>query len=355
MYKEDSLPNRSMITIKDIARELGVSVSTVSRALQDNPSISRERRELIQQYARDHHYRPNSMAAALRSSGARRSNFIGVVLPQFEHYYFSCILTALEKTLGKAGYFIVAAQTGDTYESERAVVEALHHQQVAGIIISQAKDTRQYDHIQSAIDDGIPMVFVDRICTGVRTCRVVVDDYAAGFTATEHLILGGCRRIAFMGTTMNLEISKNRYNGYRDAMHKHGLQIDERLVLECDNREQAEAITPKLFEMDNRPDGFFTINDDTALGVLFSCKRLGLRIPDEVCICGYGDGIRAISSDPQLTTIVQRGHDVGREAAQVMLDILNGQIPAGQFTSRIVKTQLVVRDTTRQTRMKEEK
>ena len=336
-----------MITIKDIARELGVSVSTVSRALQDSPSISRERRELIQTYARDHHYRPNSLAAALRSSGARRSNFVGVVLPQFEHYFFSCILTALEETLGRAGYFIVAAQTGDSYESERAVVEALHHQQVAGIIMSQAKDTRQYDHIQSAIDDGIPMVFVDRICTGVRTSRVVVDDYAAGYTATEHLINCGCRRIAFMGATMNLEISKNRYNGYRDAMHKHGLHIDERLVVECDNRERAEVMTPELLQMEDRPDAFFTINDDTAIGVLYSCKHMGLRVPDDVCICGYGDGIRAISCDPRLTTVVQRGHDVGREAAQVMLDILDGTIPAGQYTSRIVKTKLVIRGTTR--------
>lgn len=336
-----------MITIKDIARELGVSVSTVSRALQDNPSISKERRELIQQFARDHHYTPNFMAASLRASSTRRSNFVGVVMPQFEHYYFSCILTALEKVLSHAGYFIVAAQTGDSYESERAVIESLHRQQVAGIIMSQAKDTRHYDHIQSAIDDGIPMVFVDRICTGVRTSRVVVDDYHAGYTATEHLILGGCRRIAFMSTTMNLEISKNRYNGYRDAMHKHGLHIDEHLVLECDNREQAEAITPTLLEMDDRPDGFFTINDDTALGVLYTCKHMGLRIPDDVCICGYGDGIRAISCDPQLTTIVQRGHDVGREAGQIMLDILNGTIPPGQFANRIVKTKLVVRGTTR--------
>ncbi len=336
-----------MITIKDIARELGVSVSTVSRALRDSPSISRERRELIQSYAREHHYRHNIFAAALRSSEARRNNFVGVVLPQFEHYYFSCILTALEETLGKAGYFIVAAQTGDSYQNEQAVVEALHQQQVAGIIMSQAKDTRQYDHIQSAIDDGIPMVFVDRICTGIRTSRVVVDDYHAGYTATEHLILCGCRRIAFLGTTMNLEISKNRYNGYRDAIHKHGLNIDKRLVLECDNRKRAEAMTPELLNMDERPDAFFTINDDTALGVLYTCKHMGFRIPEDICICGYGDGIRAISCEPQLTTVVQRGYEVGREVAQVMLDTLSGKIPPGKYASRVVKTELIIRGTTK--------
>ena len=335
------------ITIKDIARELGVSVSTVSRALQDNPSISRERREAIQAYAREHHYQPNTIATALRSSKTTRSNLIGVVLPKFEHYFFSCILTAIEKTCGENGYFVIAAQTGDSYEREREVVEALHLQRVAGIIISQAKDTKDYTHIESAIGDGIPMVFVDRICTGVRTSRVVVDDYAAGLAATEHLIACGCKRIAFMGATMNLEISKNRFNGYRDALRRHRLTIFPELVRQCDNREEADLLTPELMGMEECPDGFFTINDDTALGVLYACKRLGYKIPDDVCICGFGDGIRAISCEPRLTTMEQSGHDVGKHAAQVMMDTLGGKVEPGHFVNKIVKTRLIVRGTTR--------
>ena len=340
--------DRHIITIRDIARALGTSVSTVSRALRDSSSISKEKRREIQEYARQHEYQPNAMAAALRTSHvALKSNLIGVVLPEFEHYYFSCILTAIEETCRENGYFVIAAQTGDSYIREREVVEAFHRQHVAGIIISQAKDTAEYSHIEAAIADGIPMVFVDRICTGVRTSRVVVDDYAASSTATEHLISCGCRRIAFLGSTMHLEISKNRFNGYRDAMHKHGLQIDERLVRLCDNRLETESMVPLLMNLDERPDGFFAINDDTALGVLYTCKKMGFRVPEDICICGFADGILAKSSDPQLTTIAQSGHDVGRQGAQVMMDTISGVIPEGQYVSRVVKTKLVVRGTTR--------
>ncbi|MCF0198466.1 MAG: LacI family DNA-binding transcriptional regulator [Bacteroidaceae bacterium] len=334
------------MNIKDIAKALGVSVSTVSRALQDNPMISLAKRDLIQRYARDHHFVLNTAAARLRQSRPQESRYIAVVLPQFEHYYFSCILTAIELTLSAADYFVIAVQTGDCYARERSAVEALCQQRVAGIIISLAKDTTDYRHIVAAQEQGIPLVFADRICTGVRTSRVVVDDYAAAVTATEHLIACGCRRIAFLGATMNLEISKNRFNGYRDTMRRHHLAIDERLVCQCDNRAEAEALTPTLLALEPRPDGFFTINDDTALGVLYSAKRHGFNVPRDLQICGFADGIRARSCEPSLTTIEQRGDAVGREAAQVLLDTLQGRVPAGQFLNRIVKTKLVVRNTT---------
>lgn len=335
------------VTLKDLARELGVSPSTVSRALSNHPSISRERREQIQAHARQRQYRANEMAAALRTSRTAHCNLIGVVLPEFQHYYFSCILTAIEETLAAQGYLVLAAQTGDTCSREREVLQSFRQQKVAGIIMSQAKDTKDYAHIQAAIDEGIPVVFVDRICTGVRTSRIVIDDYATGYSATEHLIRSGCRRIAFLGTTMNLEIAKNRFNGYRDAIQKHGLPLDPRLVAECDNREDAEQLTPILMQEEERPDAFFTINDDTALGVLYTCKRMGFRVPDDVSICGFGDGIRARSCEPRLTTMEQRGGEVGEQAALVMAATLSGEIPPGRFVNKIVKTKLIVRGTTK--------
>jgi len=336
-----------MITIKDIARELNVSVSTVSRALQNNPAISLERRKIIQQYAAEHHYHPNTAAAALRTAKPLSNHLIGVVLPQFSHFYFSTILTAIEENCSANGYSIIACQTGDSYEREEKAIGQLCQQNVAGIIVSQAKDTTDYAHFQHAIDQGIPLIFVDRICTGIRTNRVVVDDYAAAFAATEHLISTGCRRIAFLGTTMHLEISKNRYNGYRDAMRKYQLEIDPDLVCQCDNRKQAENLTPSLMQLEPHPDGFFAINDDTALGVLYTCKRLGFRVPDDVSICGFADGIRAQSCEPQLTTVEQRGSEMGRQAVEVLMETINGAIEPGHFINRIVKTKLIIRGTTR--------
>ena len=334
------------VTIKDIAKALGVSVSTVSRALKDSPSISEERRKQIQTFAREHRYQPNLLASTLRSQRHARPNLIGVVVPQFTHHYFSTVLTGIEETCAKYGYRIIVAQSNDTYEREKAIIEAFRYSQVKGIIISQAKDTTEYSHFLEAQKDNIPLVFYDRICTGLRTSRIVVDDYQGAYTATEYLIKTGCRRICFYTAPMNLEISKNRYNGYKDALHKYGLKFDQNMVKQCDNREHAEVITSDVMrELD--PDGFFTTNDDTALGVLYSVKRLGYRVPEDVSICGFTDGVRAVSCDPQLTTIEQRGQKVGVEAAMALIEQLEGKIPEGKYKNQIIKTKLVIRGTTR--------
>lgn len=342
--------SKEPITIKDIAKALGVSVSTVSRALNDNPDISEQRRKAIQKYAREHRYQPNALAATLRSARNARSKLIGVVLPQFTHYYFSCILTGIEETCSKHGYHIVVAQTGDSYEREKSIIESLRQTRVCGFIVSQAKDTTHYEHFHEVVKDGTPLVFFDRICTGIITSRVVVDDYAGAYTATEYLIKTGCRRICFFGATMNLEISKNRYNGYRDALLKHKLPVDPALFRLCDNREEAERLTPEMMAIEDRPDGFFTINDDTALGVLYACKRLGYKIPEEVSICGFTDGVRAKSCDPQLTTVEQKGYDVGVAAATALIEEYEAEEDAEKrkFRNRIIKTKLIVRGTTKE-------
>lgn len=337
------------ITIKDIAKALGVSVSTVSRALKDSPDISETRRKAIQEYARANRYQPNTLATTLRSTRGARSKLIGVVLPQFTHYYFSCILTGIEETCSKHGYHIVVAQTGDSYEREKEIIELLRQTRVCGFIVSQAKDTTRYEHFHEVVKDGTPIVFFDRICTDIITSRVVVDDYAGAYAATEYLIKTGCRRICFFGATMNLEISKNRYNGYRDALLKHKLPVDKELFRICDNRDEAERLTPELMAMADRPDGFFTINDDTALGVLYTCKRLGFRIPEDVSICGFTDGIRAKSCDPQLTTVEQRGYDVGVAAATSLIEEYEAEgEEKPKFRNRIIKTKLIVRGTTKE-------
>lgn len=342
------LMNKEPITIKDIANALGVSISTVSRALKDNPDISEKRRKAIQEYAREHRYQPNTLATTLRSTRGARSKLIGVILPQFTHYYFSCILTGIEETCSKHGYHIIVAQTGDSYEREKEIIETLRQARVCGFIVSQAKDTTQYEHFHEVVKDGTPLVFFDRICTDLITSRVVVDDYAGAFTATEHLIKTGCRRICFFGATMNLEISKNRYNGYRDALLKYKLPVEKEMFHICDNREEAERLTPEIMAMENKPDGFFTINDDTALGVLYTCKTLGYRIPDDVSICGFTDGIRAKSSDPQLTTVEQRGYDVGVAAANSLIKEYEAEEEdKHKYRNCIIKTKLIVRGTTK--------
>jgi len=333
--------------MKDIARELGTSVATVSRALQDSPRISEERRKMIQAYAREHNFYPNAFGEALRHSRTMPSRVIGVVVPEFTHYYFSSILTGIEETAISRGYYIMVALSNEQYEREVSICEMFHRQKVCGVIVSQAKDTRNYDHFQRLIDSGIPMVFYDRICTGVNASRVVVDDYTGAYNAVTHLIETGCRRIAFYGAPRHLEISKNRFNGYKDALLKHGMKIDDSIIGVCDNREDAEIITPKLMALETPPDGYFAVNDDTAIGILYTVKHAGKRVPEDVSICGFTNGQRAVACDPMLTTVEQRGKRVGEEAAGILIDKVEGRLPIDKVEKRVIRTRLVIRGTTR--------
>ncbi len=335
------------LTMKDIARELGISVATVSRALNDSPRISPERRQQIQQYAREHNFTPNVLAESLRHSRVQPQKVIGVIVPEFTHYYFSSILTGIEEAASARGYYLMVALSDERYEREARICEQFHRQKVCGVIVSQAKDTKDYSHFQKLIDSGIPLVFYDRICTGVNASRVTVDDYMGAFNAVTHLIETGCRRIAFYGSPMQLEISKNRYNGYKDALLQHGMQIDEAIISVCDNRADAELITPRLLALDTPPDGFFAVNDDTAIGILYTVKHAGLRVPDDVSICGFTNGQRAVACDPMLTTVEQRGHRVGEEAADILIDKVEGLSPLDKVEKRVVRTRLVIRGTTR--------
>ena len=334
-------------TMKDIARELGVSVATVSRALKDSPRISTEQKERIKKFAREHNFYPNLTAEQLRHNRVKPSNIIGVIIPQIAHYYFSTILSGIEEQARIRGYSIMVAQSEERYDLEKRICEHFMENRVCGVIVSQAKDTVEYDHFKKLADMGVPLVFYDRICTGINASRVVVDDYMGAFTAVTHLIETGCRRIAFYGAPMKLEISKNRYNGYRDSILRHGLELDESLVFICDNRADAEELTPKVLSREDRPDAFFAINDDTAIGILYTAKRMGFKVPDDVSICGFTNGERAVACDPMLTTVEQRGHMVGEEAVDVLVAHVERLIAPGKIEKKVVRTRLVVRGTTR--------
>lgn len=340
---ETSLP----ITMKDIAQALGVSVATVSRALKDNPRISKEQREKIQAYAREHHFYPNVIAESLRNSRVKPLKIIGVIVPQLSHFYFSSILSGIEEEATTHGYRIMVAQSNERYEREVRICQDFYKNRVCGVIVSQAKDTVKYEHFKKLIDHHMPLVFYDRICTGINCSRVVVDDYMGAYNAVTHLINTGCRRIAYYSSPMTLEISKNRYNGYRDALLKNGLKVNENFLRICDNREDAEVLTPELLQQEEIPDAFFAVNDDTAVGILYAAKRMGYHIPEDISICGFTNGDRSKACDPMLTTVEQRGVRVGEEAANILISKVEGLLPPDKVEKRIVRTKLIIRGTTR--------
>ena len=341
------MKQNSPITMKDIARDLGVSVATVSRALKDSPRISEEKRKQIQEYAREHNFFPNVIAETLRKSRVQPNKVIGVIVPQFVHYYFSCILTGIEEEASRRGYRIMVAQSDERYEREVKICQSFYANKCCGIIVSMAKNTTKYDHFQKLIDMGIPLVFYDRICTGVNASRVVVDDYMGAFTAVTHLIDTGCRKIGYYGMPGSMEIGKNRYNGYRDALLKNGLQPNPEWMKECDNRADAEVITPGILSQPDHPDAFFAVNDDTAIGILYSAKRMGFNVPGDISICGFTNGQRAVACDPMLTTVEQRGVMVGEEAANILIGQVEDSLPMDKIEKRVVRTRLIIRGTTR--------
>ena len=333
--------------MKDIAREFGISVATVSRALKDSPRISAERRAAIQQYAKEHNFTPNMIAESLRFSRVQPLKVIGVIIPEFTHFYFMSVLAGIEEEAAARGYRVMVAQSDERYEREVKICQSFNENKVCGVIVSQAKDTRKYNHFQQLLDNGVPLVFYDRICTGINASRVVVDDYMGAFNAVSYLIETGCRRIAYYGAPMNLEIAKNRFNGYKDALLKHGLKFDPSLTFICDNRTDAETITPEVLKAEKRPTGFFAVNDDTAIGILYTAKRLGFKVPEDISICGFTNGQRAVACDPMLTTVEQRGKRVGEEAASILMDQVEGHIDPNKVVKRVIRTRLIVRGTTR--------
>lgn len=338
---------QSTMTMRDIAKALGVSVSTVSRALKDNPRISPEKREEIKRYAREHFFTPNPLAESLRKSRVESQKIIGVIIPEFVHYYFASVLTGIEEEAWARGYRIMVATSNEQYEREVQICRSFYENRACGLIISQAKDTRKYNHFAELMARGIPLVFYDRICTGVDASRVVVDDYAGAFTAVSHLINTGCRRVAYFSSPMNLEISKNRYNGWHDALTRNNLPAGDDLLFMCDNRMDAERITPDILSREVIPDAFFATNDDTAIGILYAAKRMGYRVPEDISICGFTNGQRAIACDPMLTTVEQRGRTVGEEAARILIDQVEGVQPRDKVEKRVVRTRLILRGTTR--------
>ncbi|NLI71448.1 MAG: LacI family transcriptional regulator [Bacteroidales bacterium] len=334
---------KKQVTIVDIAKELNISPSTVSRALKNHPDISKKTVKLVQECAKRLNYQPNIMALNLRLG---KNNTIAVIVPEIVHYFFSSIVKGVEEVAFDEGFNVMLFRSKESYERELKITNSLINARVAGVLASLSKETDKYEHFQKILDNNIQLVFYDRICIGIITDRVVVDDYAGAMTAVEHLIHTGCKRIAFYCSPTHLEISKNRRNGYLDALRKHKLPVEKELMFVCDTREQAMELTPKVLAMDNPPDAFFAINDHTATGILYAIKQAGLRVPEDISICGFSGGDLALACDPMLTTVEQHGYEVGKTAAKLLIDKIKG-VTHGQFTNRIVKTKLMVRGTTR--------
>ncbi len=330
------------ITIKDIARELNISVSTVSRALQNHPDISVRTKELVQECAKQLNYKPNLMASNLRTC---KNTTIGVVIPELNHHFFSSVLDGIEQAANEAGYHIIICQTREDVNREIESLHTLIGSRVAGILVGVTKQTTDLSHLQEVIDSGIPLILYDRPCPSLKCDQVVSDDYTGAYNAVEYLIQTGCQRVMCFTSSMQLEVSRRRFQGWRDALQRYGVPMNSDWVVECDTRMKAIVDTPHILQSNHRPDAVFCVNDDCAAGVLHAAKILGVKIPDELSICGFSDAPICRATMPMLTTVQQHGVEIGKHAMLRLLNRLNGDNRHSQ--TEMVPTDLIVRETTK--------
>jgi len=342
----------SQITIKDIARELNISPSTVSRALKDHPDISTETKKAVNDLARKLNYQPNSIALSLRKS---RTNTIGVIIPEIVHFFFSTVIAGIEDVAYANGYNVVICQSNESYERELTDTRALMASRVDGLLVSLSRETKDYSHFQEIYDKGTPLVFFDRVCEDINTSKVIIDDTDSAFQAVEHLIAQGCKRIAHLAGPSHLNISKGRLEGYRAALQKHGLPVEDSLVISCgvgDEKIGAEC-TRALLSLDAPPDAIFANNDISAIGAMQEIKKRGMRIPDDIAIVGFSDWMISSFVEPSLTSISQPGFEMGQAAAHLFLEQieLKDDEPYEPKISTL-KTNLIIRDSSKRIKAK---
>lgn len=331
--------HKGQVTIKDIAKELGVSPSTVSRALKNHPDISVETKKAINDLAKKLNYSPDPIALSLKS---RKSKIIGVIVPEIVHYFFSTVLHGIEDFAYDAGYNVMICESNESFERELKNVDALMSNRSDGILVSLTKNTQSFDHFKKIQNSGVPLVFFDRICDELDTDKVVVDDEKGAFEAVSHLISIGCRNIAHLTAPGHLIISQQRKAGYIRALETYNIPINPDLIILCDTIEEAKKSIPALLARDPRPDGIFAVNDLTAAEAIRIIKEMGLKVPYDIAVVGFTNGQISDLTDPPLSSVEQHGYEIGKQAATLLIDRIEKQEDYAPIT-RVIETKFVLK------------
>ncbi|MBC35622.1 MAG: LacI family transcriptional regulator [Bacteroidetes bacterium] len=331
------------VTIKDIARMLNISPSTVSYALNDHPNINPKTKQTVKDLAKKLNYKPNKVALSLLQN---ESKIIGLIIPEIIHHFFSTVISGIEQVANKAGYHVMICQSNESFEREVENVQALLSRNIDGFIISMSKNTFDHDHFKNIKKIGVPIVFFDRPAEGIFGDSVIVDDLNGAYQAVKHLIEIGCRNIVHFAGPQHLSIGENRKLGYIKAHREMGIPVNEDLIVVCDSFEQAQEIIPEFYNKHPEIDGVFTVNDLTAFGTIKGLKQVGKRVPDDVAVCGFTNSFISNMGDFELSTVDQKGFEMGQVAAGLLLDRMKSEenYPPVQ---KVLKTELLIRDSSK--------
>lgn len=344
IYQELQAKMSHPVTIKDIAKALGVSPSTVSRALKDHPDISPATKEQVREAVARMKYKPNAIALSLRN---QRSNVVSVIVPQIVHHFFSSVISGIEEVAQAAGYNVMIFQSAEKVEREIEIMQAIESNRAEGVLVSVSKTTKKYGHFRDMVENNFPFVFFDRVIDELDTDKVIVDDFNGAMHAVEHLIETGCKRIAHLAAPQHLLIGYHRKRGYISALEKHGMEVDESLIPKCDTYEEALMVVPEMMSMKHPPDAIFAVNDMTGVGTINALKGLGIQIPDQVSVVGFTDGLVSTVTDPPLTTVSQHGFEIGRKSMEMLLERIENPDSNIKPYTEVIKTELIIRGTTK--------
>lgn len=326
-------------TIHDISRILEIDSSTVSRALNDSPRVSDKTKKTILAKAKELGYQRNTVASNLRTN---KTQTIAIVLPRVSRYFFATVISGIEETAQDNGYNVIICQTLDSLEREKKIINTLISNRVDGILISISMETLNYDHLNSYKALGKPIVFFDRPCTLKDCINVTIDNYKASFKATEHLILSGCKHIAHFSGKQDIELYKQRKNGYIDALKKHNLKIDEKLILESNLSEKDGIYLAKQILKIKKIDGLYSSNDTAAISAIQFLKSKKIRIPEDFAIVGFNNDPISAVIEPSLTTINQPAFEIGKKASEQLLYQIEN--PTKNNQSITLNSELIVRE-----------
>lgn len=331
--------------MKDIAQRLGLSVATVSRALQDSYEIGEATKKKVLQLAKELNYRPNPYASSLRR---RVSKTIAVVLPEVADSFFSLAINGIESVAIEKGYHVLIYLTHESLEREKAILGEFKSGRVDGILISVSEETDSGEHIQEIMDAGVPVVFFDRVCEEVETTKIVTNDFECGRLAALHLAAQGCKRIAYLCISPAMHISKRRMDGYKEGLRESDIPMrDSDIILCSGNLAENSRLIENVLRKKNRPDGFIASVEKLTTPVYLSCQKLGLKIPDDVKLLSFTNLQAALILSPPLTTITQPAFEMGATAATVLFKSLAKKKQQTSNDKIVIDAALITRGSTR--------
>ena len=336
---------KKKLTLKQIARELDVSVSTVSKALRDSVEISEDTRQKIKAFAKLYNYKPNNIALSLKN---RKTKTIGVIIPEIIHHFFTTVISGIEQVANEKGYHVIICMSNNSFDKEVINMELLANGSTDGFIISVAKETQQkedYHHLQEVIEQGMPLVMFDRVIDEINCDKVIIDDVIGAKEAVQHLIDIKCKNIALISTVDYVSVGKLRTQGYLEALTENGMEINHDFILKIEDFDNSEQEIRNFLKGKN-VDAVFAVNEHFAIYAIKAFAEQGLKVPDDVSVVGFTNGELSKLFNPSLTTVSQHGAEIGARAANLLIKKLESE-EEGPFETIIVETELIQRNSTK--------